>query len=419
MGLVIPGSHASKCYYFFVVYLAGFVYVQRELSLVENEPHETMKIHQQRQEEHDSSKLATPRKNAQNGHSAPSSPASPSALRKSNLSYADAVKEESPTTTPKQSKPPKAISYADVAKGKHPQSPPEYETAKASLDSTESHGDKLETYRPPTAHLARSMSIPTRPNPWHLLTGAPSSSRSFNLFSLLFNVAMILMCLDFQLTPLLFLPAHDTTFIRVGAIAHDSVKLVARLPPYVYTRHNGTSSSLLPKGTKRQRRGIYETLAQPEGVRVVYRPTRPAGPWHYAGLLAPGNESDYVGVLELHNLRPSTEYEYALALPPVGHKSTLLGLSHAKGTPADDLDPDGVHYVHPSIHSPQYFRTSPDPRLSRGNTHYTFAASSCIKPGWPYVPGGDHFAIPGASDLAERISPDNIEFLVSCRRAAS
>ena len=235
---------------------------------------------------------------------------------------------------------------------------------------------ELVTKRPPTAYLARGLSIPRRPNLLHLLSGYPSNSRLFNWLSFAINLILICFCIDFQFTPLLGLAVYNTTFVRVGAFSDNSVKLVARLPPGLFP-HRYSHTPI-----------VNESL--PAEITIVYRPTRDHGAWQYGGLFAPRQDRDYVGTIKLESLLPSTEYEYALVVP-------------------DHLDDK---FVHPSINHPQYFKTAPDPKLALHQTHFTFAATSCLKPNWPYVPFESHFSVRGAADLADRISNDKIEFLV-------
>ena len=250
------------------------------------------------------------------------------------------------------------------------------------------------TKRQPTSHLARGVGVPPRPGYLHLLFGLPSSSRRGNWLAILINAGLLAMALDFQYTPLLGKNVQDTTFIRVGAVSDTSVKLVARLPPSLFAPtaapahfHAARRAAALDSAS---RAGVQHALSHdtPDAANIVYRPVKPQGAWLFGGSVSAGAETDYVGALKLDSLLPGTEYEYAMVLP----------------------DAQAHRHVAPSIAHPHYFRTAPDPRLSVRQTHFTFAASSCIKPNWPYVPGRDHLSIKGAAELAEHIVPKSIDF---------
>lgn len=268
------------------------------------------------------------------------------------------------------------------------------------------------TKRPHSAHLAKNLGIPSRPNPLHFLFGLPSNSRRFNYVSLGINALLILLCLDFQFTPKFGLNLHDTTFVRVGAVSDTSVKLVARVPASLFPKlplvkdssneyagfaqeNNDTLQAIPGKSVIDSMIAATLPVTTPASVansaKLIYRPTKPAGAWHLAGCISPSPETDYVSTITLNGLLPSTQYEYAIVLP-TEHKDK---------------------FVTPNVDHPQYFKTWPDPKLAVHQTHFTFAASSCIKPNFPYVPGQDHLTIKGAAELADRIGPDRIEFLVS------
>lgn len=66
---------------------------------------------------------------------------------------------------------------------------------------------------------------------------------------------------------------------------------------------------------------------------------------------------------------------------------------------------------HPAFPQSQYFTTFSDPALTGAGTpgegtHYTFASSSCVKPGFPYTGPGNKLYTKGATDflrVAERV----------------
>ena len=231
------------------------------------------------------------------------------------------------------------------------------------------------------------------PNLLHLVFGHPSSSKKLNWFSLLLNAALVGMCLDLMFTPLYGKEVAHTTFVRVGAVGADTVKIVARVPSSLYS--SAATNSPQANSTLFHHAVVASTPV--DAARLVYRPVRPHGPWQYGGVLAAGPETDYVTAVKLESLLPSTQYEYALVMP----------------------DDQAHRFQPPSVEHPQYFTTAPDPRLSLHQTHFKFAASSCIKPGWPYVPGEDHLSIKGAADLADRLHSDKIDFMVGVKTVLS
>lgn len=321
---------------------------------------------------------------------------------------------------------PKSPNGAKGNTKKHKKNKPSY--ADVAANKVTAHGTSQllpPTRLPNTAHLAQDLGIPSRPNPLHLLFGLPSNSRKFNYLSLAINTILILLCLDFQFTPKLFFDVKDTTFVRVGAVSDRSVKLVARVPKNLYpveaiqassnpslddnlisdspedaehdanTLSGSVLDSILGAGdhsTHPDAAGAntLPTNNEVNSAKLVYRATRAAGAWHLAGSLTPSPQTDYVSTIELKDLLPSTEYEYALILP----ESTKN------------------KFITPSLEHPYHFKTSPDYKLSIHQTHFTFAATSCIKQNFPYAPGQDHLSIKGANELANRIGPDHIDFLV-------
>jgi alkaline phosphatase D len=297
----------------------------------------------------------------------------------------------------------KQPSYAEVAKGAdphpaesvnagHAKKPSYAEVAKGSAHPSEEAAAKHQDPASRALQLRNEVlaNLPTkqdysRPNLLHLVFGHPSSSKRLNWVSLLANLAFVAMCADFQYTPLYGKEVADTTFVRVGAVSPTTVKVVARVPPSLF--------SSAATHVKANRTFFHESVVPStpvEAARLVYRPVRPHGPWQYGGVVAAGQETDYVTAIKLESLLPSTQYEYALVLP----------------------EDQSHRFQPPSVEHPQYFTTAPDPRLSLHQTHFKFAASSCIKPGWPYVPGEDHLSIKGAADLADRIHADKIDFMV-------
>lgn len=95
---------------------------------------------------------------------------------------------------------------------------------------------------------------------------------------------MLLLALDFTTYPLRY-PAHDVTFIRVGAVNHKSAKLLVRYPQL----------------------GLNDTV-----LKVVFRPSRP-DPKDEAWLDGPTiqlkENADWTNFTVLVDLWPNTTYE--------------------------------------------------------------------------------------------------------------
>lgn len=395
------GRYASFCYWFYLAYCSGLLKIHQNIDLLEDEPTRLLEAEQQKYlEEHPNGTLTV-------HDSSKSSPANQVAAAHGDTAVVPASSPNGKKNKHKKNKP----SYAEVAANK----------ASAKGTSPPFHA----TRTPNTVHLAKDLGIPSRPNPLHLLFGLPSNSRKFNYVSWLINTLLILLCLDFQFTPKLFMDVKDTTFVRVGAVSENQVKLVARVPPSLFPAQALTSpvvdsaSSLSAEEEEAERledQEVASTLTgsvldsiisankadfttttttttpanEENSAKLVYRASKPAGAWHYGGSILPSPSTDYVSSITLDGLLPSTEYEYALILPDE-HKNK---------------------FVTPNVEHPHHFKTFPDNKLATHQTHFTFAASSCIKQNFPYVPGQDHLSIKGAAELADRVGPDHIEFLV-------
>lgn len=277
----------------------------------------------------------------------------------------------------------KKPSYADVAKGTaHPSEEAHVKEA-ASRELQMAKNDLNQSLRKQRY---------SRPSPLHVIFGHASSSKRLNWLSLLTNLVIVAMCADFQFTPLYGKEVANTTFVRIGAVTSTSAKVVARVPPSLYS--SPATNSPRPNRTLFHHHHESALPTTPsDAARLVYRPVKPLGSaWQYGGVISADSETDYVAALRLTSLLPSTQYEYALVLP----------------------DDQSHRFQPPSIEHPQYFTTAPDPKLSLHQTYFKFVASSCVKPGFPYVPGQDHLSIQGAADLADRIHSDRIDFMVGC-----
>ncbi|GAA98614.1 hypothetical protein E5Q_05301 [Mixia osmundae IAM 14324] len=340
---------------------------------------------------------------------------------------------------------PGAPSYSSVAangktaKGK----PGKAKNGSSKLDPKPEN--PLTSSRPSAASLLRMQkqaSTLATPGPISFILGRCTRSRVFNRFSLAINTAILLMVIDFVYTPVFFIDHNDLAFARAGAVGDTWVKLSTRVPPLAAhapitasAAHfaSGLSSTAKKYASKLSMSGdsglepladhlldhsflhkLNATISEPfaavpilprakslpsldrlaelaedgkHGIaRILYRPTRPSGRWQEGPVVQSTADADYMSTVRLSNLSPATEYEYKLV-------SAVDG----------DILPSFGEKV-------QMFKTFPSPRLAAGASHFTFAASSCIIPGWPYVPFGDHLSVKGARYLSSAIESENVDF---------
>ncbi|GAA5994064.1 hypothetical protein JCM11641_005961 [Rhodosporidiobolus odoratus] len=221
-----------------------------------------------------------------------------------------------------------------------------------------------------------------------LLFGTPTpTSRFLNYLSWGLNAIVFALVLDFTWTPIFGMDESALAFARIGAVSHNAVKLTARIPPessLINTLSASTGpivAGVLPANNSD---GGFLPAEDFSGARVIYRPTTPVqGKWEVGPDLITKEEEDWVATVKLEGLWAATEYEYRLLRP------TLAQTSH-----------------HPAFPRAQTFTTFSDPsllslagRVAGEGTHYTFASSSCLKPGFPYegpwhkrtVRGAEHF----------------------------
>ncbi|KAI9676362.1 MAG: hypothetical protein M1817_000519 [Caeruleum heppii] len=182
---------------------------------------------------------------------------------------------------------------------------------------------------------------PTHPI-WTLLSGLPSPTSTFwSLMTALINVLFVLSVLDLIYRGPLLYRSHDLSFARVGYVSPSSAKLLIREP----------DSSREP---------IYLSY------RNVESPTDDA--WKSAGQVGSlDNATDFTTSFTIGRLAPDTQYQYATSTNHSGHFTTAPLPGHAP------------------IHNQGTF---------------TFLASSCIKPHFPYNPFSHPLTVPGLQKLA-------------------
>ncbi|GJN87143.1 hypothetical protein Rhopal_000088-T1 [Rhodotorula paludigena] len=235
----------------------------------------------------------------------------------------------------------------------------------------------------PDAHLTRRQKLPrNRPLPKatlsqivnNLVFGTPTpTSRFLNYLSWGVNALVFALAMDAIWTPIFAMDESSLAFARIGAVSHNAVKLTARIPPpspLVAAAAAGVTpivAGVVPANNS-DPLADDELLAEDEfvGAKVIYRPTKPLGKWTSGPEIHTHEVDDWVATVNVDGLWAATEYEYRLLRPS-------LETAH-----------------HPAFPHSQYFTTFSDPALSAAGpssegTHYTFASSSCLKPGFPYT----------------------------------
>lgn len=188
------------------------------------------------------------------------------------------------------------------------------------------------------------------------------------------NLILTLFSLDSTFRTTVFYAEEDLSFSRVGAVGETWAKVHVRIPP------NDLNSNL--DGT------IYQTT----GAQLVYRPMKPIGNWLLGPALITSNSTDWTTVGKIDQLSPGQTYEYRL-------------------NSLDDFD-----QPHQLFDTVGHFKTAPDTTLlsnpkSDGGS-FTFAYSSCIKPGFPYNPLRHPLHNDGAEILSDFVKALNLDFVL-------
>ncbi|KAB8360859.1 hypothetical protein FH972_024593 [Carpinus fangiana] len=134
-----------------------------------------------------------------------------------------------------------------------------------------------------------------------LLHGLPSpSSSTISVGSLLVNVVLLLMILDYCYRSRIWYPAHDLSFSRLGYVSHKTANILVREP----------DQAQLPLLLS---------------YRFAHRPRHHAfsqfdGAWKHAATVdSLTNKTDFTAALTIADLQPDTRYQYILSN---NHKGT-------------------------------------------------------------------------------------------------
>ncbi|MBW0491633.1 hypothetical protein O181_031348 [Austropuccinia psidii MF-1] len=203
------------------------------------------------------------------------------------------------------------------------------------------------------------------------LIGFITDSIILNRLNFLINLILILFCLDYTFRTLLFNGEENLSFSRVGAVGETWAKIHVRIPNPDLDEINRNKKI---------------------GAKLIYRPMEPVGEWISSLDLITSNLSDWTTTAKIEQLWPNTLYEYRL--------TTL----------------DSIHQTHQLFPTVGHFKTAPDSSLlsaskSDGGS-FTFAYTSCIKPGFPYNPFRHPLHNDGANQLGEFASSQKIDFVL-------
>lgn len=175
-----------------------------------------------------------------------------------------------------------------------------------------------------------------------LLHGLPSSKAPLaTCLTVLLNIVLSLLALDFLMRGVVLYPATDLAFSRIGYVSPTTAKLLIREPDL--TR--------LPLGI------FYQEAAQTDPEKWVQEGT----------IYKIDNTTDFTVPVTLKNLKPSTPYRYSLS-------------NNKTGT----------------------FVTAPSPG-SKSASSLNFLTSSCMKPNFPYNPLSHPLRIGGIEQVSDFI----------------
>lgn len=187
-----------------------------------------------------------------------------------------------------------------------------------------------------------------------LLLGLPSpKSTLYSLVTLSINVLLVLGVVDVVYRGPMLYQSHDLSFARVGFVSDTSAKILVREPDVaqvpIYFSYRGAPGSGVDDAWK--------------SAGQVYRLSE---------------ETDFTTTFTLKELRPWTNYQYAVSNNHTG-----------------------------------FFKTAaPVGQMTVGRGTFTFLTSSCIKPRFPYNPFSHPLNIPGLKHLAKWIPELHASFML-------
>lgn len=261
-------------------------------------------------------------------------------------SFADVLKEGPPTTdSAVHEQHPHVKPDPDAAPGSTPGSPAGSLSKRQKRNRKKLANDPLalasqSDSEPGSPALTRRQKLPrNRPLPKvtlsqlvnNLVFGTPTpTSRFLNWVSLGINALVFGLMMDAIFTPIFGMDEHSLAFARVGAITHDSVKLVARIPstsslvPAADAAVTPIIAGVVPANNSEPATDAFLPEDEFVGAKVVYRPTKPLGKWTYGPEIHTSADHDWVATVRLDGLWAATEYECASFLPSRSPSSSSL-----------------------------------------------------------------------------------------------
>ncbi|WFD33793.1 alkaline phosphatase [Malassezia cuniculi] len=219
-----------------------------------------------------------------------------------------------------------------------------------------------------------------------VLFGVSTHSRKVNFVLLGFHTIVALFFLDFYYSPHMFPSYYDYNlrFARVGALTPNSATIHVRyphpLPPLDGLWDNDNDGVLYDASLYAEtpvrvvwRRVLRHSAQVPAGA-AVRDPRR----WERGPLLRLAEDSDWTATALIDNLWPATEYEWRLAFV---HNNTFAPLPERPVSFVTWPDPKLAAYLKTRRSTHTSLRNAVD-----DPNHFTFAATSCIKPDFPYHP---------------------------------
>lgn len=187
-----------------------------------------------------------------------------------------------------------------------------------------------------------------------LILGLPSPINTlWSLATLIMNIILVIGVLDVVYRGPMLYQSHDLSFTRVGYVSDTTATILVREP----------DTSQLP---------IYFSYTSEIG-------TGRGDAWKVAGhAYWLSNETDYTTTFTITDLRPSTNYQYAVS----------------------------------NNHTGLFTTAPPVGQLVASRNKFTFLTSSCLKPRFPYNPFSHPLSVPGLQYLARWIPELSASFML-------
>ena len=217
--------------------------------------------------------------------------------------------------------------YSKQKAGPNPQNPKgDYSLKRSAYTSISKATDATIEDKKVSTKISNLLPPTLQSKIWILLSGIPNTTHvGWSVLSLIINMLLTIMTLDFIYRTPLFYQSQDLSFARVGYVSGQSAKLLVREP----------RRDRLPVSVSYRILGTGINKSGPESWKIVDRVDQLT------------EATDFTHTFTIRNLISSTQYQYASSSNHTGS-----------------------------------FVTAPEP----GRSKLTFLTSSCIKPRVPYNP---------------------------------